>query len=149
MPENQPPFSSLFGQVDVTAGSAVNQNAAPGNTEVLGLLGDLVTSQERQNELLEELIQQMSAAQRQRANEMGQWKQANPELAKSCRLAAESLSKVQTTFLENLTEDIADSENALYDSDFMLNEFVDRYGPRLAHLNGVLQVLTQLSSAPK
>ncbi len=149
MPENQPPFSSLFGQVDVTAGSGMNQNTPVGNNEVLGLLGDLVASQERQNELLEELIQQMSAAQRQRANEMGQWKQANPELAKSCRLAAESLSRVQTTFLENLTEDITDNEDSLYDGDFMLNEFVDRYGPRLAHLNGVLQVLTQLSSVPK
>ncbi len=149
MPENQPPFSSLFGQVDVTAGSAMNQDNPVGNNEVVGLLGDLVASQERQNELLEELIQQMSAAQRQRANEMGQWKQANPELAKSCRLAAESLSRVQTTFLENLTEDITDNEDSLYDGDFMLNEFVDRYGPRLAHLNGVLQVLTQLSSVPK
>jgi hypothetical protein len=28
----------------------------------------------------------------------------------------------------------------------MLNEFVDRFGPRLAHLNGVLQVLAQLGS---
>jgi hypothetical protein len=26
------------------------------------------------------------------------------------------------------------------------NEFVDRVGPRLAHLNGVLQVLAQLGS---
>ena len=31
--------------------------------------------------------------------------------------------------------------------DTELNEFVDRFGPRLAHLNGVLQVLSQLSSA--
>jgi hypothetical protein len=28
----------------------------------------------------------------------------------------------------------------------MLTEFVDRFGPRLAHLNGVIQVLSQLSS---
>jgi hypothetical protein len=34
------------------------------------------------------------------------------------------------------------------DGEFMLNEFVDRFGPRLAHLNGVLQVLTQLGSTP-
>jgi hypothetical protein len=27
-----------------------------------------------------------------------------------------------------------------------LTEFVDRYGPRLAHLNGVLQMLAQLST---
>jgi hypothetical protein len=30
----------------------------------------------------------------------------------------------------------------------VLNEFIDRYGPRLAHLNGVIQVLAQLSSVP-
>jgi len=29
----------------------------------------------------------------------------------------------------------------------MLNEFVDRFGPRLAHLNGLLQILSQLSSS--
>jgi hypothetical protein len=34
----------------------------------------------------------------------------------------------------------------MMDSDFVLSEFVDRFGPRLAHLNGVLQVLAQLSS---
>ena len=34
------------------------------------------------------------------------------------------------------------------DGDFLLNEFVDRFGPRLAHLNGVIQVLAQLSSTP-
>jgi hypothetical protein len=28
----------------------------------------------------------------------------------------------------------------------MLNEFVDRFGPRIAHLNGLLQVLSQLSA---
>ena len=28
----------------------------------------------------------------------------------------------------------------------MLSEFVDRFGPRMAHLNGILQVLAQLGS---
>ena len=32
------------------------------------------------------------------------------------------------------------------EGEYMLNEFVDRFGPRLAHLNGVLQVLAQLGS---
>jgi hypothetical protein len=34
------------------------------------------------------------------------------------------------------------------DGEFVLNEFIDRFGPRLAHLNGVIQVLAQLSSTP-
>ena len=34
------------------------------------------------------------------------------------------------------------------EGEFMLNEFVDRFGPRMAHLNGLLQVLSQLSATP-
>ncbi len=116
-------------------------------TDVVVLLQQLVVGQHRQNQLLEELVQQLNAAQRQRASELGQWRDANPRLAKRCREAAEALSQVQTQFLENLTEEITDRADDYLEGDFLLNEFVDRFGPRLAHLNGVLQVLAQLSSA--
>ena len=117
----------------------------PGD-EVRALLQQLVAGQERQNRLLEELIQQTSSVQKQRASELGQWRKANPELAQGCRLAAETLSRVQTEFLQHLTNEINENADVWADSDFLMNEFVDRYGPRLAHLNGVLQVLSQLSS---
>ena len=110
------------------------------------LLRQLVAGQQQQNRLLEELVQQHTAANKQRATELQQWKSANPELAKSCRQAAETLSRVQTQFLDSLTEEISDSEEHLIEGEYMLNEFVDRFGPRLAHLNGVLQVLAQLGS---
>jgi hypothetical protein len=112
------------------------------------LLAQLVAAQTRQNELLEQLIHQMSSAQRQRNAELGQWKQANPRLAQRCREAAETLGQIQTRFLENVTEEINENGDCMMDGEFMLNEFVDRFGPRLAHLNGVLQVLSQLSSVP-
>ena len=44
--------------------------------------------------------------------------------------------------------EINDNVDSLMDGEFMLNEFVDRFGPRMAHLNGLLQVLAQLSSTP-
>jgi hypothetical protein len=144
----------MFSQIDVSHSSAgatrqghhVHGKSDPGeNTQ---LLREILAAQDRQNELLEELVTQIGAAQRQRAAELGEWKQANPELARDCRQAAESLSKVQTEFLASLTDEIRNNFDALYDGEFMLNEFVDRFGPRLAHLNGVLQVLTQLSSVP-
>jgi ferric-dicitrate binding protein FerR (iron transport regulator) len=106
----------------------------------------LVAGQQQQNQLLQQLIQQQSAVQEQRASELQQWKDANPELSRACREAAETLSRVQTRFLDSLTEEIADGEEGLEESEFMLNEFVDRFGPRLAHLNGVLQVLAQLGT---
>lgn len=112
------------------------------------LLRELLQGQQRQNQLLEDLIEQVGAVQKQRASEIGQWKDANPHLAKRCRAAADALARVQTQYLENLTEEVSENSEYLMDGEYMLTEFVDRFGPRLAHLNGVLQILTQLSSVP-
>ncbi len=143
-------ISPVF-RIDVSASNPetpVSKRPKSNDNEIADLLRQLIVGQERQNELLEDVAEQMNAAQRQRASELGQWRDANPVLARRCRIAAEALSQVQTEFLENLTIDVKDNFDNLIDGDFALNEFVDRYGPRLAHLNGVLQVLSQLSSAP-
>ncbi|MGD9722760.1 MAG: hypothetical protein AB7O59_15610 [Pirellulales bacterium] len=150
MSHDPQPTNAFFTQVDITAGNQVarsRENDAS-SQEQTGLLRNILAAQDRQNELLEELVNQLSAAQKQRAVELGQWKQANPDLAGRCRRAAEALSQVQVEFLNSMTNDINENSDVLMDGDFMLNEFVDRYGPRLAHLNGVLQVLAQLSSTP-
>ena len=144
-PQHLPMF-----RIDVSADASSGHLESEMDTGdlIVALLRQLVVGQEQQNQLLKELNHQLSAAQRQRAQELGQWKDANPELARCCRSAAETLSRVQTQFLQNLTEEIETHEECLMDGEFMLNEFVDRFGPRLAHLNGVLQVLSQLSYAP-
>ncbi|MCD0459529.1 hypothetical protein [Roseiconus lacunae] len=136
------PLSPVF-RIDVSADSEAEPRK-PKDQIMIDLLRHLIAGQQQQNRLLEQMIQQQNAANEQRASELQQWKDANPELARSCRTAAETLSRVQTRFLDSLTEEIADSEDSLEESEFMLNEFVDRFGPRLAHLNGVLQVLAQL-----
>jgi len=56
------------------------------------------------------------------------------------------LSKVQTEFIDRMTEEVHDNSDSFMDGEFMLNEFVDRFGPRMAHLNGVLHVLAQLGA---
>ena len=143
------PLQAAFSSIDVTASTSA-ANAGGAAEDVNGLLTDLIrrmiTEQETSNALLKELVGQMQTQQRGRADELGKWKQANPELADRCRAAAETLSDVQNEFLMGLTAEVADSEDTLRDSDYMLQEFVDRYGPRLAHLNGVLQVLSQLAA---
>lgn len=116
---------------------------------IVALLRQVVANQETQNQLLKELNRELNAAQRQRALELTLWKDANPDLARSCRAAAATLSRVQTEFLHHLTEEIESNEDTLMDGEFMLSEFVDRFGPRLAHLNGVLQVLSQLGASPR
>lgn len=144
-PQHLPMF-----RIDVSADASSSQTDGNMDTDemIVALLRQVIANQDQQNQLLRELNNQLSAAQRQRAQELCQWKDANPELARCCRSAAETLSRVQTQFLQNLTEEIEMHEDDLVDGEFVLNEFVDRFGPRLAHLNGVLQVLSQLSNAP-
>ena len=149
MTQNRRSRQQLYTQIDVGQPGAAPQpqaGATGSAPELVAVLREILAAQDRQNELLEELVGQLNAAQRQRANELGQWKQANPELARNCRFAAEALSKVQTEYLANLTEEINENFESLRDGEFMLNEFVDRFGPRVAHLNGLLQVLSQLSA---
>ena len=149
MPHESQDMSPVF-RIDVSQNASENPVTPPVNlqAEMVALLHQVVEGQDRQNELLEEMVEQVGASQRQRANELNQWKDANPLLARRCRAAAEALSQVQTEFLQNMTADVNDSYEGMMDSDFVLNEFVDRYGPRLAHLNGVLQLLSQLSAQP-
>jgi hypothetical protein len=135
------PVSPMF-RIDVSADAKSGKATAEASAG--DLLRQLVEGQRQQNLLLEELLHQQLAANKQRATELQQWKNANPKLARSCRRAADTLSRVQTQFLDAMTDEIENSQEYLLEGDYMLNEFVDRFGPRLAHLNGVLQVLAQL-----
>jgi hypothetical protein len=150
MSQDSRPQPALFTQVDITAGAQLSRPREAGDTslELVALLRGILAAQDRQNELMEEMINQLTASQRQRNQELAQWKQANPELARGCRQAAEALGKVQAEFLRGMSQEVTENSEALLDGEFVLNEFVDRYGPRLAHLNGVLQMLAQLGNAP-
>jgi hypothetical protein len=138
----------MFTQIDVTQSSFHPPVPAirPQEGDVAALLRQLLVGQDKQNELLEELVTQVSSHQRQRQHELLQWKNANPRLSRECRRAAEALGKVQTEFLAGLTREISENSENLLEGEYMLNEFVDRFGPRMAHLNGLLQVLSQLSA---
>ena len=147
MTSTRRPAPPLFSQVDVS--SATHSHAVlTSRDEQTELLREVLSAQDRTNELLEELAGVMAATQKQRANELNQWRNAHPALASACRDAAEALTRVQIEYLERMTEEINDTSDDMVEGEFLLNEFVDRYGPRLAHLNGVIQVLGQLSSVP-
>jgi hypothetical protein len=137
----------LYSQVEVSPG-AQPRSVISSQSEQTDLLRDVLNAQERTNELLEDLVATMATQQKQRASELHQWRNAHPRLAVACREAAEALSRVQIEYLDRMTDDINDQSDDMVDGEFVLNEFIDRYGPRLAHLNGVIQVLAQLSSVP-
>ncbi len=145
--DQQPHF---FTQIDVATSNPkpVPQDQQSALGELCLLMREMLAAQDRQNELLEELVEQQVAAHRQRVGELASWKKANPELAYFCKKAAERLGRIQTDYLNSITEEIQDNFETIRDSEFMFNDFVDRFGPRFAHLNGILQVLAQLGNAP-
>ena len=145
-PDGTPASPAMFSQVDVSAGGLASSAAASADPEQTELLREMLAAQDRTNEILEELVGVMASAQKQRHQELAQWRKANPRLAASCRDAAEALSRVQAEYLERITDEINETSDEMVAGEFVLNEFVDRFGPRLAHLNGVIQVLAQLSS---
>ncbi|MFM9059850.1 MAG: hypothetical protein ACKOSQ_12130 [Planctomycetaceae bacterium] len=139
----------LFTQVDISAATIAGGPQAPATgdlAETNRLLRDIAVQQQRSADLLAALLEQVSLQQRQRNAELKAWKEANPQLAASCRRAAESLSKVHTEFLAGLAREAADNADDFADSEYALGEFIDRHGPRLAHFNGVLQLFAQLGA---
>ena len=140
-------------QVDISATSVSRAGpaappATPDLAETNVLLREMVTLQRRSCDLLAELLNQVSLQQRQRAAELKSWREANPELAASCRGAAEALTKVHTEFLSTIAREAADNAEGFSESDYALGDFLDRFGPRLAHFNGVMQLFAQLGAQP-
>lgn len=147
-------FPPVFTQLDISANS-ITPGAVQTDPQARHLLAESIALQQRQIELLGrqvellgELLNQVSLQQRQRAAELKAWKEANPDLAQSCRRAAESLAKVHTEFLAGVAAEAFDNAENFTDSEYALGEFIDRYGPRLAHFNGVLQLFAQLGAPP-
>lgn len=137
-------FLSQSFSIDVSAN--LSNDALPNSVSIQSeLLSHLVKLQQQQNELLKELVHATTGVQKQRTAEIQKWRESYPTVAKNCRHAAEILSRIQVEFLDCLTKELLENEEALLDGGFMLQEFVDRFGPRLSHLSGIMQVVSLLS----
>jgi len=136
-----PTFSQPKPVAERTAG-------AEHSPQLYGLLSELVSVQDRQTALLEELVGTIAHTHRRRLIELGMWKLSHPELAEYCKRSAKKLERIQADLLSSITDEIETNSDVLFDSEFGLNEFIDRFGTRFLQLNSLLQVLTQLGNAP-
>lgn len=141
-------FSPVF-SIDVCtdAHTAAASTKIDANELIVNLLKQLVDGQQQELKLLSEIAHWVGLSHKQRQHEITQWKEANPDLARSCRIASDALLKVQNDYIHKLTEEAADGYETMMDSEFMLQEFIDRFGPRMAHLGGVLHMVSSLGAA--
>ncbi|GHT13272.1 hypothetical protein FACS1894170_09070 [Planctomycetales bacterium] len=126
----------------------VNVNNDSSSHHLCGLMQELVSTQDRQSMLLEQLIALMTNGYRQRAVELGLWKLSNPELADYCKKAAKKLERVQNDLLSTITGEVDNSDDTFFDGEFGLTEFLDKYGPKLMQLDMMIRTLRQLGNAP-
>jgi hypothetical protein len=151
-------------------GPGPGSGAATGLGDPANVLQFLVTVQHQQLELtrqIHEMHRQMLEIQRQQLDllrenpqlirdprarqvaELERWQQSHEQVVESCRHALGRLEPVHATLMRELTEYVDENHENLLDGDFTLSDFVDRFGPRLAHLNTILAVLRPLAAGAK
>ncbi len=136
-------------QIDVTAASSpaagkASPPAASGS-ETLEVLQQMLEVQR------EQLAYQRAAAQ---AHDMGsrwrafltRWKDDFPGLSEACRKAIPELERSYGQLIVELTDNL-NAEDSGLESDFALQEFLDRYGMRLAQLGTILNLVGPLADA--
>jgi hypothetical protein len=77
---------------------------------------------------------------------LARWQQEFPDLGDGCRKALPMLERSYGQLIKDLTDRLSDEDMAL-DTDFALQEFLDRYGMRLAQLGTILNLVAPLAEA--
>jgi len=73
--------------------------------------------------------------------------QQHPAFADSCKRAFPVLEKAYVQMLVNLIEEIADQGEEALETEFEMQEFVDKYGVKVSQLTHVLSVLGPMAEA--
>ncbi len=137
-------------QIDVSSAvpcTPVEPSASSGGaTETVELLRQILEVQR------EQLTYQRTAAAahdmtaRWRAF-LNRWQPDFPDLADGCKKALPHLERCYGQLLRELTERLNDGDENGLENEFTLQEFLDRYGMRLAQLGTILNLVAPLADA--
>ena len=118
-------------------------------SQTLELQKQLLENQRQQLELAREAAQ-VSREQRQRqVAELERWQNGHEHVLEHCKDALGKLEQVHSALMGEMANYVDENHENLVEGDFALSDFVDRFGPRLAHLNTMLAVLRPLAAANK
>src|SRR5262245_22352328 len=114
--------------------------------QTLEMQRQILETQRQQLEISREL-RQVSRAQRARQGaELERWQAGHEHVLDSCRETLGRLEQVHAALMGDLANYVEENHDNLMEGDFSLSDFVDRFGPRLAHLNTMLAVLRPLTA---
>ena len=107
----------------------------------------ILENQRQQLELTREAAQINRDQRARQIAELERWQNGHEHVLEYCKDSLGTLEKVHAALMSELANYVAEHHENLIDGDFALTDFVDRFGPRLAHLNTMLAVLRPLAAA--
>jgi HPt (histidine-containing phosphotransfer) domain-containing protein len=78
---------------------------------------------------------------------LARWQQDFPELPEACKSAVPILERSYGALIAELAEHLRQNGNGSLDNEFVLGEFLDRYGMRLSQLGTILSLVAFLAEA--
>lgn len=131
---------------DVTSSSpaAASQPPAVPSNDPNELLRQMLEVQRQQLAVLQASAAAHDAGSRWRAF-LARWREDFPELGESCRAILPLLERSYGALIADLAEHLRQNGNGALDNDFALQEFLDRYGMRLAQLGTILNLVAPLA----
>jgi small-conductance mechanosensitive channel len=113
------------------------------------VLRQVLDVQRQQLELLRENVQYQRDQRARQAAEIERWQQGHGDVLDACKQSLSQLEGVHASLVREMTAHVDDHHENLLDGDFALSDFVDRFGPRLAHLNTILAILRPLAAGAR
>ncbi|MHB1559040.1 MAG: hypothetical protein ACYC61_16435 [Isosphaeraceae bacterium] len=103
--------------------------------------------QRQQLEISRELLQVNREQRARQGAELERWQNGHEHVLEACRDTLGRLEQVHASLMGELANYVEENHENLLEGDFSLSDFVDRYGPKLAHVNTMLAVLRPLAAA--
>jgi hypothetical protein len=134
-------------QFDMSAASfpPVGGGAEPGS-EIQDLLRQMLEVQREQLAHLRAFLGAHDGGARWRAF-LERWRQDFADLPQSCRQALPILERSYGKLIAELTEQLCQNGSDALETDFALQEFLDRYGMRLQQLGTILNMVAPFAEA--
>jgi hypothetical protein len=121
------------------------KDQAPG-AEAVHLLRQMVEMQREQTMLLRAIAAAHDAGARWKAF-LGRWREEFPDIPEGSREAIQVLERSYAAMLAELIDHLRQNGSGALDTDFSMQEFLDRYGMRLAQLGTILNQIGPLAEA--
>ena len=114
--------------------------------DVSDLLRQVLEVQRDQLAVLRQQAAQTDGMARWRAF-LGRWQEEFPGIGSACKTVLPVVERAYLTLVQDLTDRLRDEDAEPLENEFVLNEFLDRYGTRLGQLGNVLSQLSPLADA--